>query len=218
MAKTDFFTQEELNQIASAVQEAEEISGAEIVPVFARQSSFYELALWRAGFSIAAISAICFIMINQFTDKILFLSSEIWILGTLTAGVIGSLLTLLIPPIKRFFAGNHLIEKRVWDKALLKFLDHGVSHTPKRNGLLLFISLFERKIIVLADVGIAESVSQEHWDELVKEYLHLVKPKGLATAISTLIKKSGNVINDVMPENGNTGNNVLGDDLRIDSE
>jgi uncharacterized membrane protein len=43
---------------------------------------------------------------------------------------------------------------RVYQAAVRRFEELGMTHTMKRNGILIFISLNERKVIVLADTGI----------------------------------------------------------------
>ena len=76
-----FFSGEALKQIEQAVKEAEATSAGEIVPVFARHSSFYEMALWRGGFLVAVVVSLVLLIVDATTEALIFLPSYVWLLA-----------------------------------------------------------------------------------------------------------------------------------------
>ena len=106
----DLFTPEELQQIQQAVQQAEATSGGEIVPVLARQSSFYETAFWRAGFWFALFAGTVLSVLYVTTTYLLLLPPYLWLLIVLVAGLLGALLAQALPSFKRWLISSAVQE------------------------------------------------------------------------------------------------------------
>ena len=47
------------------------------------------------------------------------------------------------------------------------FVDQGISRTRGRTGILVFVSLFEREVEVVADVGVDPVLLGEDWTRAV---------------------------------------------------
>lgn len=74
-----------------------------------------------------------------------------------------------VPGLKRRFISRHEIDVEVEEAAITAFFRHGLYRTRDANGVLLFISVFERKVWLLADKGIHAKVPQAEWDALVAQ-------------------------------------------------
>ncbi|RPH37202.1 hypothetical protein EHM92_03310 [bacterium] len=74
----------------------------------------------------------------------------------------------MIPPLKRWFAGNLLMERRVAQRAAEAFVSEEVFKTRERTGIMIFLSILEHKVLVLGDSGINAKVKSEEWDDVVK--------------------------------------------------
>ena len=218
MPPPGFFEQTDLDRIADAVKEAEERSGTEIVPVFARQSSFYEFVFWRLGFIASVLVSIVLLLLHTLSESILWWPAGLWLLVVLVGGLMGALSLLAFPALKRLFIGNMILERRVWEKAQLQFFKYGLSETPERNAILVFVSQFERRFVVLGDTGIAELVDQSVWDQLVNEYIDILRSSGPVEAICKVIAHCGSVIEESGYGSHETGrrdkDNLLGNHLR----
>lgn len=164
---TPLFTAQELKRIEQAVQEAEALSAGEIVPVFLRNSSFYETAFWRGSFLFAAISGMILIVLYLFTNTLLFIPPYLWLIFVLATGAGGALLVLAVPSLKRNLLGKELMHIRALDQAKNMFYDYQVADTGQRSGILLFISFFERQAIILTDIGLAELVDDQQWQAVI---------------------------------------------------
>ena len=82
-------------------------------------------------------------------------------------GALGYLLPIAFDPIKRALVDSDLREERVRRRSREVFLQEEVFNTRERTGILLYVSMFERRLEVLADSGIRLMVPGEAWDEIV---------------------------------------------------
>ena len=165
------FTDKDKKAVADALISVEAVTSGEIVPVVTEESGHYKsVELW---FSVAiaycaALAAYAGLVI--FADKLsLYLPvREQWLL--LSIHIIGfacGLLLMRISRLKSLFIFKRLSEKRVYDAALLAFYEQGLYKTRDRTGILIYVSLLERRVLVLGDTGINEKVKQEQWDGVV---------------------------------------------------
>jgi putative membrane protein len=211
------FSPQQIKEIEGAVKHAESSCGAEIVPVFIRQAALYEVALWRGGFLALSVAGIIMVFLFFSTGWLLFLPPYFWFLIPLTFGFLGALLVVLSPYLRRKIIGRNLMQSKVEQKAKEMFLNHKVSHTVQRYGILLMISFFERKAIILADVGIAEVVDQSVWQEIVNELTHGIREGSLVESISGAITKCGKVVADSGLVKSEDEGNELSDEIIFES-
>ena len=96
----------------------------------------------------------------------------------------GMALTHFVPSVKRLLAGRTLLRKRVSQRAAEAFIAEEVFDTRERTGILLFVSLFERHVLVVGDSGINTHVKQEEWDDVVRwsslEFAEVLRPQVLS--------------------------------------
>jgi putative membrane protein len=169
MARTAkrMFTEGELEKIAQAVREAERKTSGEIVPYFIERSDRYEEAVWRGAALASLLVLIVFASLRFFTDLWIPIDSVELALMTIGAGGLGTVLVALIPALKRFFAGQDLIDHRVALRASDAFIAEEVFKTRDRTGILLFLSLEEHKVLVVGDRGINAKVDRSEWEDVV---------------------------------------------------
>jgi len=161
------FTEEDLGRIANAVREAEAHTSGEIVPFFIERSDRYEEALWRAGGIVGLMILVLFAAIRLFTDLWISFDSVDVALLTMAGAGCAALLASTIPGLRRFFAGQDLIDHRVALRAADAFIEEEVFKTRDRTGILIFLSFFEHKVLVVGDRGINEKVDRSEWEDIV---------------------------------------------------
>ncbi|MGB3588548.1 MAG: hypothetical protein WBA23_18520 [Tunicatimonas sp.] len=208
-------TKKDLREIEKAVQQAETRTGGEIVPVLAKQSSFYEIALWRAGAVFAALAALVLTILFLTTDLLLFMPPYLWLLITLTAGLMGMTLVVSSWPFKRLFLSKQLLEARVLDQAKNMFFDHDVHLTEPRTGILVYVSFFEHQAVILADVGIAELVDENSWSDVVKQLTVGLKQGRTTESICQAIAACGEILEASGVHKPIDDDNKLTDEVRI---
>jgi putative membrane protein len=84
-------------------------------------------------------------------------------------------------------------------RAELEFHREGLSQTVDRTGILLFLSVFERHAVVLADQGIASKLPPSTWEDVVKVILEGARAKNWEPKLAEAIRLCGGHLNAHFP-------------------
>ncbi len=191
------FTEGEAERIKVAVREAELRTSGEIVPFVSEQSGRYDVAVWRGASAVAVLSIALALLVFHFYHgwNLAWLYTG-WgtALVALVAGTLGALLAAYVPPIKRLLAGDGLLDRNVHARAMEAFVEEEVFLTRERTGILLFISLFERRIEVLGDAGINKLVEPDDWAEVVLRLRTGIRSGKLAEGLVEAIGMCGELL------------------------
>jgi putative membrane protein len=162
-----FFSAADHAAIAAAVREVEAQSAVEIVPYAVERSDHYLVALWHAttlGSLLGAVAA----AVAHWTGEFWSGPLALWIALPPAAGAaLGWLVTLTVPALRRALVPHEVQVTRVRQRAAQAFLDEEIFQTRDRTGVLIFISLFERHVVIRADRGLAAVVAPAEWEEIV---------------------------------------------------
>jgi len=188
-----FFTDEEKERIRQAVVAAEQRTSGEIVPMIVAACRPYaeiELGGLAAGLAMGTLAA-------------LFLHDPWGPIQTqlslpLTGGILGYILCR-IPAIKRRLISNARIDEAVHLRSLAAFTAHGLHYTMAHTGILIFASLFEHRVEVLADKGINEKVQPGTWDEVVRILTSALKSNNACEAFCAAIERCGEILTTHFP-------------------
>jgi len=118
---------------------------------------------------------------------------------------------LWLPPVQLaiFVAGYWLAGRRVLlgplvparratgfvDRAAkLAFVEHGLVETRDRTGILIYVSLLEHRVEVLADRGIDRHVEDGTWDEVVRLILDGVRKRRAEEGLCKAIERCGTIL------------------------
>ncbi len=194
-------TETEKQLIKEAVKKSEDHTSGEILPVMLEKSDFYPAAHFRLALVMGMTLSIIFYYTYDFDDPIALL----WI--QLPGMILGHLLAF-IPFFKKLFTTKAEINEEVHQRAIEVYFNNKVSMTRDRTGIMIFVSLLERKVEVLADYGINAQVQKEYWNELVKKLVYDLgsgnKVKGMITAIETC----GQTLKEKFPRKVDDSNEV----------
>ncbi len=200
--------------IKSLVAEYESKSSAQIVPVLLNSSDSYPSAHFRWALLLSlTFPFLLYISPLSFNDPIEFLVAQ-------ACGIILGFLMAFHPKAKRFLLSKKHMNEEVYQRALQAFCEHNLTQTAQRNGVLIFISFFERRIHIIADRGALEKISNKKWEELIKDQLVSLKKGQYETSLMELIHGTGRLLSEhFVPltskyeDNTETG---LDDELRTD--
>lgn len=167
MKVLDRFRDGELESIHDAVQKAELRTSGEIVTYIVGECDGYPEAAWR-GATLGAVGGMGLGFAgHQFEG--LWLSPFWWVVVPSLLGLLlGLMLGGKVSPIRRWLVRNDLLTHRVGMRAESAFLEEEVFATRERTGILLFVALFERRVVVLGDSGINALVEQSEWTEVIE--------------------------------------------------
>jgi putative membrane protein len=212
------FSEQDLDKIRRAVKAAESKISGEIVPVFVERSGTYEIANYRAGAVFAAIAFLKIIVLDTWFPT-LAIYDPFWIFVVVAgAGILGAVLAKYVDAVRKIFLNRIHLDLSTSRAAQGAFLTEEVFNTSQRTGIMIFVSFFEHKVIVLADTGISKVVAQHEWDSLVEGIISNIRQGKLVDGIEGAIKRCGEILLEkgfvISPDDINE----LGDDLRFDQK
>lgn len=181
--------------IRDAVAEAEGHTGGEIVALALATADDYQVAYWKGaaltGFAAAAAAALIDAL------RPLWITRPAWMLLYLSCGLLaGAMLARYVVPFRRWLCGPALLDRRLQQRAREAFLVHSVFTTRDRTGVLIAVSAFERRVIVLADEGIHSVVPSGTWEDLARETAATVRASGPGAGLLQAVRKAGGLLRD----------------------
>jgi len=187
----NMFPQSEQEKIAGAVHEAEKVTSGEIVPYVVDRCDHYEAAEWRAG-AVAGTIAFALMTYLRYATGDWSRYDPVMTGGvTLLAGGAAMLAVRFFPPFKRLFAGRHLMDRRVAQRAAEAFISEEVFATEKRTGILIFLSMLERRVLVIGDSGIHAKVRQDDWHGIIRLMVDAIRSGKPSDGLVEGIRRSG---------------------------
>jgi putative membrane protein len=208
------FTDAEVEAVRRAVAAAETTAAGEIVPYVVGESDTYAAAAWR-GVAVGALGGPLLAWgaargLGWWADTA-FLAM---VVPAALGGAVGLWALHVLPTLRRWLAGSHTIELRTRQRAAQAFLEQEVFRTRERNGILLFLSLFERRVVVLADSGIHARVGEEEWKRLIGRIVAGIRSGDASSALVAAIRECGELLTSHGLRRSPGQPNELGDDLR----
>ena len=194
-----YFTAEEKAKIEEAIREVENASMGEVVAMVVDSSDHYPEAAVTGGVFLASAVSL--------TAAKLFLGSSLWYFILLQFILFFPFRFLLeaSPFFKSLFIGPGSKEERVRQRALQAFYEKGLYKTRGNTGVLFFLSLYERKVWVLADKGIYEKIQQETVESFAKAVSQGMKEGRGCEALCKAIRDAGDLLSKHFPlEPGDT--------------
>jgi len=148
-------TELERKNLDERVTEAEKRTDAQIVLAFTRRSDVYAELPWKAFALGAGLAGLVTTLLDLLRPS--WPGSHTILLTTtaiLAAGALCALLCVLVPRFGRIFLETHRAETEVRQYAESLFLSRQIFATAKRTGVLLVVSLFEHRAVIIPDIGL----------------------------------------------------------------
>lgn len=204
------FNKQDLLDIEKEVASVERVTSGEIVPVITNKSSKY-----RSSELVASILfSYLFVFIVYELNSFLFWNNKISIFGFIIISFVGVILALLMfrsDLLKKIIINKKIMDQKVHDSAFSVFYKYGVNKTKNKTGILIYISLFEKKVVVIADEGINSKVKQTDWNNVVDIIIKGIRTKkakqGIIDGVEScrsLLKESFPVLSDDVNELNNS--------------
>lgn len=150
------------------VASLERTAGVEVIAaVIARADSYPEIP-WKAfalGASLALLAAVAAALISPGWEAAEAIVETA--VAALATGGAAALATVWVKPLARLFLTRTRRQAETLQYAQAMFLDAGLQRTPRRDGILLLVSLFEHEVVVLADDGVREQLAPAALDATV---------------------------------------------------
>ncbi len=143
--------------LRDAISAIEARSSAELVISVRARSAPYRHADILVGL-IAALATLAFLLFSPWPFALPWFLVDPVLIGALVA-----LAASRLPPVRRVLTPRSQREARVRAAAGAAFVEKGVHHTRERTGILLYISLLERRSILVADSTVERDVPRREW-------------------------------------------------------
>lgn len=143
--------------VRQAIVAAESKTVGEIVPVVLERSDRHPEADWLSALVILLLGS------ALLEGKLPWHAPHWLLLCQIGLGALGFALARLLPAWKRMFVSERRATDMALEQARQEFFAQGLHGTQACTGVLLFVSLLERRVIVLGDAGIDAKVGEEHW-------------------------------------------------------
>ncbi len=213
------FTAQDLERIKSAVRKAEERISGEILPVFVEKSDMYFVAFYRGFLAFAALTFLSIILFDRYSgyfEDLAVYDPMMIFLWVVMVGLLGALITRLAYPLRRLLIGRSELDRATRQRAENAFLEEEVFATRHRTGIMIFVSFFEREVIVMADRGISKVVEQKEWDKMVRGITENIRKGKVVEGMEAAILRSGEILLEKGFVKTKDDVNELRDDLRME--
>jgi putative membrane protein len=194
-------TEEDKKAISEAIARAEAGTSGEIVFAVTEASGRYRHShLQLALTGMAAMTALYLIIPAQHS-----VTAVLWIqilsFALLYAVVVRS-------PWRTWFVPQRELEARAREAALVEFYSSGLYRTRDSNGVLIYLSLLERRVVVLGDKAIHEKMGDEHWNEVRDLVVQGIRQGQARPAICAAVVRCGEALARHFPRKADDTNEL----------
>ena len=181
-----------------------------VLAVIQRSDSYAELP-WKAFALGTSLTGLLVFIVN-----LLFISwwpgvtVPIAVAGILSGGALFVLLTVLIPGFAKRFLSDFRAEVEVQQYAESLFLSRELYATSKRTGILVLVSLFERKVVILPDKGLINQLTKDAMQRMIVSMTLLLKRNEISQAFEAGLKQLSHILGENVQ---GIGENELPDEI-----
>jgi putative membrane protein len=187
--------EEEKNQISEAIKRAESLTSGEIVPVFRDRSGRYEEARWRGSIFSITIALFLLLFFERAQWNAAPFTTPFTAIMLFVAGLAGYFTFHLGPAfLQRMIIGKRAMKEQVNQAAFTAFVQKEIFRTKDRTGVLIFISEFERHVVVIGDSGIHAHVKEGEWNAIVKIIVTGLRSGNMAKGVIQAVEACGAIL------------------------
>jgi putative membrane protein len=170
------------SSLTNCIREIEKRTNAELVLIVRARSRSYAAANYLFG-ALLAFAGLNFLLFSPFNFHQYWVPIDIALLF-----VLGTYASARSNAIRRWLTPKSVRDKSVREAAAAMFYEAGIANTRAEMGVLVYLSLFERRLELIADRGILKAVPALEWNQALFE-LHQVGKQPHPETLSTGLEK-----------------------------
>lgn len=205
-----FFSDRERERIALAVKSAETTTSGEIATMIVDDSDRYREAELAGSLFMAALVALAVAVATHHLTVWSYL--PMFALFYLPARIIFR----RFPALKLTFVSRGRVAEAVRIRAVRAFYEKGLYRTRHETGILIFMSLLERKVWILGDRGINARIDPASWQNMAGDLAAGVAAGKGCDALCDVIARCGDELSRHFPRRADD-TNELRDELLTDA-
>jgi putative membrane protein len=203
--KNKYLNHEQVLQITKAVAEAERKTSGEIVPMIVLRSS----SIGHLPFHVGLLLMTAALLVILGWEPGWFFAWKWQSLVGLTVFSFGAAFLLSrFHVVQRWMIPDGDEEAQVWQRAQAEWALHKFHKTQARTGIMIFVSIMERKAVVLADEGIARHYPADTWKDIVSLLTGHLHRNEWVLGFTKAIEKCGEVLAKHLPAGPHNPNEV----------
>lgn len=205
-------TENDKTDLEKKIAQTEKATGIQIVLATVRRSDSYIEIPWKAFALTASVAALIVLSVNilvpVWVNNVTLFVAILVIPG---AAVIASMMSVLIPPFARLLLSDGRAEAETKQYAESMFLKRGLFSTAGRSGLLVLVSIFERKVVILPDRGISDRLNNNVLADIISAMKHPLRKGEMKLAMGTALDEIIRIMKPV--HTGEDEKNELPDEI-----
>ncbi len=203
-----YLNEAEIADIEKQIEKIELKTQAEIVPVIVRSSSAYA----QAQVTLILLFSMLFLVLWEILVPHLYWDYLYRAVGLLLGGLFiifwGAAFLVRDGRVRRLLTLRAEELEQCWKRARIEFYENRLDRTEDSMGVLIYISLLEHVVIVLADKKIAEKLPADTWQSAVDEVVSGLKNKKMAMGIQKGLDACSHLLIEKFPATVNNINEL----------
>lgn len=195
------FDQAACKTLAECVKEIETSTDAELVIVVRARSGHYAHVDYMFG-ALLAFAILLFLLFSPFTFH------QYWVpIDVVLIFFLGAFVSSRSNFLRRLLSRKKFRSEAVRTAAAAMFYEAGIANTNAEMGVLIYLSLLERRLELIADRGVLKSVPAQEWNHELSE-LHEAGKKPEPAGFLTAIRSFGKLLATHLPPTGENLNEL----------
>jgi putative membrane protein len=188
-------------QLDRQIADAEKRTKAQIVLATAKRCDSYAELPWKAfalGSTIAGLLVVArdLLLPGWISNTSILIS----VAAMLAAGAVLALLAILVPGFARALLAEHRAEVEVQQYAESLFLSREIFATRARTGILLLVSLFERRVVIIPDKGLRSRLPADALPNIIAQVSRTLAQREVRRALEAGLEELVKVLEPSAPE------------------
>lgn len=191
-----YLSEQDFKNIEAAISAVEEQTQGEIVPVIVRRSS----AIGHIPLSLTLVFILLLLVLELPWKDWLWVHPWIYLWPVLIffCFLLSNLLARF-KWIQKVFVPEHDEMDQVHQRAHLEFFVNQVHRTQAGTGVLIFVSVMEKKAVILADPSLAAKLPKDAFDPILQKFMQGLKKGQWGTAFVEAIQDCGEPLKTHFP-------------------
>lgn len=174
----------ETDAITARSGELEARIGVQVIAAITPKADAHVELPWKAFALGTVLAGLAMVVADALRPQ--WLTANATLINTvsiLSVGGASALVAVFVPAYARLFLHPARRDAEVRRYAEALFLRHELFKTRERNGVLILVSCFERKVEILPDTGLHRSISETEWRPVIARMTPLLRERRFAEAL-----------------------------------
>ncbi len=187
--------------LTDCVKKIETTTDAELVLIVRARSGSYRQADFLFG-ALLAFAGLLFLIFSPFNFHAYWVVIDVAVLFSL-----GALLSSRSNAIRRLLTTKKFRSETVRTHAAAMFYEAGIANTAAEMGVLIYLSVLERRLELIADRGVLKGVNALEWNQVLFE-LHQAGRDAQPQSLSVGLEHLGTLLARCLPATGENPNEL----------